>query len=36
MGSIRDERRDFARTEEVTAGRLPLFEERCADISPRS
>ncbi|MET8386518.1 replication initiator [Streptosporangium canum] len=30
MGSIRDERRDFARTEEVTTGRLPLFDEDTA------
>ncbi|MGJ6969646.1 replication initiator, partial [Streptosporangium sp. G11] len=27
IGSIRDERRDFARTKEITTGRLPLFDE---------
>ncbi len=27
IGSIRDERRDFARTEEITTGRLPLIDE---------
>ncbi|GAA3077522.1 replication initiator [Streptosporangium carneum] len=27
MGAIRDERRDHARTDEITTGRLPLFDE---------